>query len=154
MEVSDLMHARAFVAVLVIGALLGGTGVAAAQDLGTLIKILGVGAVVKMFAPQLNTFINQLLQAKDVETKQTTKVVPILSVSIGIGTPGQATIGAAQVAGPRSAVDKVQAVAALEGDFQGVFHIKALVPTDSLEPWKRLRRVPSVGVSAIIDLKL
>ncbi|HXF81428.1 MAG TPA: hypothetical protein VNN19_01550 [bacterium] len=148
------MRYRMVVAALVIGALLGGATVAAAQDLGALIKTLGVGAVVKMFAPQLNTFINRLMQAKDAETRQTTKVVPILSISIGIGTPGQATIGAAQVAGPKSAVDRVQAVAALEGNFQGAFHIKALVPVDSLEPWKQLKRVPGVGVSAIIDLRI
>jgi len=148
------MQGRMLVAVLVMGALLGGTAAVYAQDLGSVIKTLGVGAAVKMFAPQLNSFINSILRAKDAETKQTTKVVPILSISIGIGTPGQATIGAAQVAGSKSAVEKVQAVAALEGNFQGVFHIKALVPVDSLEPWKRLRRVPGVGVSAIIDLKI
>ena len=148
------MSVRILVAVLVLGALLGGSAAVSAQDLGAVIKTLGIGAAVKMFAPQLNNFINSLRRAKDVETKQTTKVVPILSISIGIGTPGEATIGAAQVAGTKSAVEKVQAVAALEGNFQGAFHIQALVPVDSLEPWKRLRRVPGVGVSAIIDLKL
>ena len=148
------MQARVLVAVLVMGALLGGTAAVYAQDLGTVIKTLGVGAAVKMFAPQLNNFINSLLRAKDAETKQTTKVVPILSISIGIGTPGQATIGAAQVAGPKSAVNKVQAVAAIDANFSGVWQIKALIPVDSLEPWKRLRRVVGVGVSAIIDVRI
>jgi len=148
------MQARVLVAVFVIAAVLGAGTAVLAQDLGAVIKTLGVGAAVKMFAPQLNSFINGLLRAKDAQTEQTTKVVPILSISIGIGTPGQATVGAAQVSGTRRAVDRVQAVAMLEGNFQGFFFVKALVPVDSLEPWKRLRRVPGVGVSAIIDLKI
>ncbi|MDQ7844522.1 MAG: hypothetical protein QN141_05595 [Armatimonadota bacterium] len=148
------MNARMVVALLVIAAVLGTGTAAAAQDIGAVIKTLGVGVAVKMFAPQLNTFINGLLQARDAQTQQTTKVVPILSISIGIGSPGQATVGAAQVSGTRRAVDRVQAVAMLEGNFQGFFFVKALVPVDSLEPWKRLRRVPGVGVSAIIDLKI
>jgi hypothetical protein len=48
----------------------------------------------------------------------------------------------------------VQAVASLDGNFSNVFQVKALVPVDSLEPWKQLRRVPGVGVSAIIDLRI
>ena len=119
-----------------------------------IVKTIGIGAAVKAFAPAINTFINKLVQAKDPTTLQTTKVVPILSISIGVNTPGQAAIGAAQVSGPKASVDKVQAVAALDANFQGTFSIRALVPVDSLEPWRQVRRVPSVGVSAIIDLKL
>jgi hypothetical protein len=140
--------------VAVAAAVLAAAGVGRAQDVGSIVKTLGVGVAVKMFAPQLNSFINNLLQARDVQTNQTTKVVPILSLSLGVGAPGRATIGAAQVAGSRSAVAKVQAVASLDGNFSNVFQIKALVPVDSLEPWKRLRRVPGVGVSAIIDLRI
>jgi hypothetical protein len=142
------------IAVVVAAAVLAASGAAWAQDVGTIVKTLGIGVAVKMFAPQLNTFINNLLQAKDVQTNQTTKVVPILSLSLGIGTPSRATIGAAQVAGSRAAVEKVQAVASLDGNFSNVFQVKALVPVDSLEPWKQLRRVPGVGVSAIIDLRI
>jgi len=148
------MRVRLIGTVLLIAAVLAATPVVVAQDLGGVIKTLGVGVAVKMFAPQLNGFINALMRAKDAETRQTTKVVPILSISIGIGAPGQATIGAAQVSGAKAAVDRVQAVAALDGNFQGVFHVRALVPVDSLEPWKQLKRVPGVGVSAIIDLKI
>ncbi|HXF83611.1 MAG TPA: hypothetical protein VNN19_12750 [bacterium] len=119
-----------------------------------IIKTIGIGAAVKAFAPALNTFINKLVQAKDPTTLQTTKVVPILSLSIGVNAPGQAAIGAAQVSGPQTAVERVQAVAAIEGNYQGSFSIRALVPVDSLEPWKAVRRVPGVGVTAIIDLKL
>ncbi len=148
------MRVRIVVAVVIMATLLAGGVAVNAQDVGSIVKTLGVGVAVKMFAPQLNGFINSLLRAKDAETKQTTKVVPILSLSIGIGAPGRATIGAAQVAGSRAAVEKVQAVASLDGNFSNVFQVKALVPVDSLEPWKRLRRVPGVGVSAIIDLRI
>lgn len=125
-----------------------------ALSLAAIVKTLGVGVAVKAFAPAINTFINNLLQARDAKTQQTTKVVPILSISIGVNAPGSATIGAAQVSGSKAAVDRVQAVAAIDGNFQGTFSVRALVPVDSLEPWKRVRRVPGVGVSAIIDLKI
>lgn len=148
------MRARMVIAVLAAAAVLAASGAVWAQDIGSIVKTLGIGVAVRMYGPQLNTFINNLLQARAVETRQTTKVVPILSLSIGIGTPSRATIGAAQVAGSQAAVEKVQAVASLDGNFSNVFQIKALVPVDSLEPWKQLRRVYGVGVSAIIDLRI
>ncbi len=131
-----------------------GGGVAYAQDILQIIKVFGVGYAVRTFGPQINDFINSLLLSRDVQTQQTTKVVPILSISIGLGAPGQATIGAAQVAGPQAAVQRVQAVAAIDANYQGVFQIRALIPVDSLEPWRSLRRVVGVGVSAIIDLRI
>ncbi len=129
-------------------------GAAYGQDVLQLVKVFGVGYAVRTFGPQINDFINSMLLSRDAATRQTTKVVPILSVSIGLSAPGRATIGAAQVAGPRAAVQKVEAVAALDANYQGVFQIRALIPVDSLEPWKGLRRVVGVGVSAIIDLKI
>ncbi|HLB36405.1 MAG TPA: hypothetical protein VJL31_07535 [Gemmatimonadales bacterium] len=148
------MSRSRLVALLLAALLLGGAAGAHAQDVRSIIVTLGVGVAVKTFAPQINTFINNLLQARDAGTKETTKVVPILSISIGIGAPGRATVGAAQVAGPKKAVDKVQAVAAIDANFSGVWQIKALIPVDSLEPWKHLRRVVGVGVSAIIDVRI
>jgi len=47
-----------------------------------------------------------------------------------------------------------EAVALLEADFQAAFRIKAYVPVDNLKPWEAFRRVPGVGVSAIIDLRI
>lgn len=120
----------------------------------TIIKTLGVGAAVKIFAPALNSFINTLLQNHGAAVQAQTKVVPILSVAIGINTPGSAYVGAAQVSGPAAALSKVEAVAVLEADFQKEFRIKALVPVDNLKPWEAFRRVPGVGVSAIIDLRI
>lgn len=130
------------------------SGSAPGLTVPAIVKTIGIGAAVKAFSPALNTFINKLLQARDAETQQTTKVVPILSIRLGVNTPGQAAVGAAQVSGPKASVDKVQAVAVIDANYQGSFSVRALVPVDSVEPWKRLVRVPSVGVSAIIDLKL
>ncbi len=124
---------------------------AAAQDISGLIKIFGIGYVVTQFAGPLNDFINALLQNKGVKVTERTKVVPILSIGIGSAS----YIGAAQVSGPKNAMDKVKAVGQLEGDFSQVFRIKALVPLDSLNPiTDGIRRVNGVGVTAIIDLRI
>lgn len=144
------MRVAAVVAAVVVSA----AGVAHGQDILQLVKVFGIGYAVRTFGPQINDFINSLLLSKDAATRQTTKVVPILSVSIGVSAPGRATIGAAQVAGPQAAVQRVQAVAVLDANYQGVFQIRVLIPVDSLEPWRSLRRVVGVGVSAIIDLKI
>jgi len=85
-----------------------------------------------------------------------TKVVPILSVGIGIvsSNPGS-YIGAAQVQGPAAAVNKVQAVAQIEGSFLGAVRLKGLVPVDSLNPLAGdLHRVYGVGVTALVDFQL
>ncbi len=145
---------RVQVAALAAAVLVAWAGAAHAQDLLQIVKVFGIGYAVRTFGPQINDFINSLLLSRDAATQQSTKVVPILSISIGLSAPGRATIGAAQVAGPPAAVRRVQAVAALDANYQGVFQVRALIPVDSLEPWRRLRRVVGVGVSAIIDLKI
>jgi hypothetical protein len=127
---------------------------AQAQDIFGIIKTLGVAYAVRTFAPQINNFINDLLQNRGVAVREQTKVVPVLSISIGLQAPGGAYIGAAQVSGPVAAVSRVEAVALLEADFQNAFRIKAYVPVDNLKPWEAFRRVPGVGVSAIIDLRI
>lgn len=126
---------------------------AAAQniDIGSIIKVFGIGYAVTLVAGPLNDFINTLLNNKGVKVTERTKVVPILS--IGLGTSSY--IGAAQVSGPKNAMDKVKAVGQLEGDFNQVFRVKALVPLDSLNPiTDGIRRVPGVGVTAIIDIRI
>jgi hypothetical protein len=136
---------------LIVG---GFVGEVYGQDVFQIIKTLGVGYAVRTFAPQINDFVNTLLQNRGVGVREQTKVVPILSIAIGIGNPGAAYVGAAQISGPRAAVDRVEAVAQLEGDFSGAFRVKALVPVDNLKPWEALRRVPGVGVSAIIEIRI
>ena len=81
------------------------------------------------------------------EVGYATKVVPILSFGSG------GYIGAAQIMGPQDAVDETQAVIQIEGDFNGNFRVKALVPIDSKNP-VNFTRVNGVGLSAVIDVKI
>lgn len=125
-------------------------GIVAGAQLGSILKGGAVGLAVTKFGPDINKFINEITGDKNVGPLQATKVVPILS----IGDSG--FIGAVQVTGPEKAVDKVQAVAQLEGRFKlvGGIRIRALVPVSTKTPSKGLERVPGVGVSAIVDVKL
>ena len=124
------------------------SGVASAVDLKDLIGVVGGGLIVSALGSQLNDFINTITFNKGVGTNEETKVVPIVSVGSGVA------IGAAQVAGPKDAVAKVQAVAQLEVTFQDRIRIKVLIPIDSKNPLERFRRVQQVGGSAIIEYKI
>lgn len=124
---------------------------ARAQDITALIKIFGIGYVVKQYATPLNDFVNSVLANNGVKVLEQTKVVPVLSIGVG-----QASyIGAAQVSGTKAALAKVEAVAQLEADFNSVFRIKALVPINSSNPIADgIHRVPGVGVTAVIDIRI
>lgn len=114
------------------------------------IKIIGVGAAVKQFGPDMNKAINRLSGHKDTNAA-TTKVVPILTVGIG----KTSAIGAAQVTGTKAQVDKVQAVAQPTTDIFGKeIRIMALIPVSSTDVTKGIRKVEGVGISGIVDLKL
>jgi len=125
---------------------------AAGIDLGGLledaVKIGAVKLAVDEFGDQLNDAINELMDNNDASTKAATKVVTIV-------TPiGNKHVGAAQVVGPQSAVERVGAVAQLETSFMDkLFRIKALIPIEGTDA-ADLKRVPGVGVSAVIDVKL
>ena len=120
-----------------------------AIDLGGLLKGAGVVFLINEYGDELNKAINKLTANSGVETEGTTKVVPIISIGSG------AYMGAAQVSGPEKQVKKVKAVAQLETGFSGkAFRIKALVPVASKEIIKDIKRIKSVGVSAIIDVRL
>ena len=118
-----------------------------AFGLGDVVKVGGIGFLVDRFAGPLNNFINTLLLRNKAEVGYATKVVPILSLGSG------GYIGAAQVMGPQEAVDQTQAVIQIEGDFNGNFRVKALVPIDSKNP-VNFTRVNGVGLSAVIDVKV
>jgi len=121
-----------------------------ATQIKQIIKIVGVGAAVKQFGPQINGAINKLTSHKD-SFDMTTKVVPIISA----GIDSRKSIGAAQVMGPRDKVETVQAVAQLEQDLFGrEVKIRAMVPIASKDVVKDIKRVEGVGVSGIVDLKL
>ncbi len=121
----------------------------AAPQFKAILKVVGVGAAVKQFGPQINTALNKLSSHKD-SVKVKTKVVPIISA----GVASRQAIGAAQVMGPAVEVDKVQAVAQLDQDVLGKeVKIRAMIPVDSMNP-TNISRVEGVGVSGIVDLKL
>lgn len=114
------------------------------------IKVLGVGAAVKQFAPDINKAINKLTKHTDTPTK-TTKVVPILVV----GVSSNSAIGAAQVSGPKSAVDKVQAVASPETRlFGNEIRVRAMIPVSKADFKDGFKTVDGVAVTGIVDLKL
>ncbi|MEG6585057.1 hypothetical protein [Dendrosporobacter sp. 1207_IL3150] len=126
------------------------TAVPATQaiSLKDILKVGGIGFLVDKFAKPLNDFINTLTFKHGGSHDYATKVVPILSFGNG------SHIGAAQVIGERSLVDRTEAVIQLEDDFSGNrFRVKALIPIDSKNPIN-FSRVQGVGVSAIIDVKI
>ncbi len=155
MEVSLNKKALALTLVLTVVITFGLTPAAQAVmgfDLMSILKLFGIGYVVKQFGPQINEAINTLAFSRKWETKDVTKVVPILSGELSTSGSG-AYIGAAQVSGPQEQVDKVQAVAQIEGDFHKALRLKMLVPVDNLNPLE-MSRVFGVGVSAIVDINL
>jgi len=151
--------AAALVAVFLAGSLVGGLAMQAVAQTNVItaaIKLFGIGYVVKTYGPQINDAINTLMLNNKAKNRDKTKVVPILSVGVGIisSNPGS-YIGAAQVQGPAAAVNKVAAVAQIEGSFLNAVRLKGLVPVDSLNPLSgNLHRVYGVGVTAIVDFQL
>jgi len=118
-----------------------------ASVLGDLIKVGGIGAVVKQFGPQINKFINTITLQKNAGNNYATKVVPIISIGDG------KQIGAVQVTGSQELVDKTACVIQLEGKTLGSVRIRALIPSDTINPLK-FSRVQGVGVSALIDISI
>jgi hypothetical protein len=151
--------AVALVAIFLAGSLVGGFAMKALAQtnvITTAIKLFGIGYVVKTYGSQINDGINTLMLNNKAANKDKTKVVPILSVGLGIASnnPGS-YIGAAQVQGPAAAVNKVEAVAQIETSMFSAVRLKGLVPVDSLNPIAgNLHRVYGVGVTAIVDFQL
>lgn len=116
--------------------------------IGGVIKTGGIVWMVDRYSTELNTFINKLTSKYAVSEEYSTKVVPIIAV----GSKGY--VGAAQISGPSSMVEKCQGALALEGDFLNrTFRIQALIPVDSKDPTVA-KRVQGVGVSAKIDVAI
>ena len=118
-----------------------------ALGLGGIIQGGAIGLVIDKYGSSINSFLNKLLNQKNLGTTYATKVVPI--VSIGNGS----RVGAAQVTGPTAEVEQVKAVAQVEGSFNNIARVKGLVPVNSANP-VGASRIQGVGVSAIIDLKI
>ena len=139
------------VAIFAVGMLSG--LVIAPQASAQLDKLLKGGAIIlaiDKFGGDINNFVDRLVgnPGKTAETR----VVPILSV--GKGTYA----GAAQITGPKDQVEKVRAIAQIEGDARvGMqIRVKGLIPVESREVRNldSLKRVSGVGVTGLIDAKL
>lgn len=124
----------------------------AAPQIKQVIKILGVGAAVKQFGPDINKEFNKLTGHKDTNARFT-KVVPIITVGV---KNARGAIGAAQVVGTKAQVQTVQAVASPEVSMFGEINLRAMIPIDStnVTDVKNIKAVDGVGVSGIVDLKL
>jgi hypothetical protein len=125
------------------------SGAALALDIGDLIKVFGIGYAVKTFSKPIDKEINRLLKEREAQVQGATKVVPILSLGAG------GFIGAAQVVGVPEKVKAVQAVLQIEVGL-GTGRAKALIPISTKKPVQEAEklRVPGVGVSAVIDIKI
>lgn len=136
---------------ILAGALLFGAGAASAQfDLGSILKIGGTELIVRQFGGQINSVLNRVTGQNKLDDPNTvTKVVSVLSA----GSRG--AVGIVQVSGPREQVAKVKAVAQLQTQVRALSTIQArvLIPIDA-NSLSNIRRVPGVGVSAIVDIKL
>lgn len=129
------------------------TTMAAADSdiLGSILKTVGIGVIVDQFAEPINNFINTLTLNNGVEVKEETKVVPIVTVG------SNSYAGAVQISGPKEKVEKVKAVAQLEGEFKdGDFRIRALIPINTTNPIdiKNIDRIEGVGVTALVDINV
>lgn len=144
------MNKRMKIAAIVVATL--GIAAVGTTQIKEVIKILGVGAAVKQFGPDINREFNRLTGHKDTDSSYT-KVVPIITVGLN---KSKGAIGAAQVMGSRRNVQKVQAVASPEANLFGEIGIRALIPVDStnITDPKDIKAVDGVGVSGIVDLKL
>ena len=121
-------------------------------DLGDILegaaKVIGVKWAVDEYGRDINKSINKLMDNNDASTNAFSKVVIIVSPI------GNKHIGAAQIVGPKEAVERVGAVVQLETSFMDkMFRIKAMVPIEGIDATD-ITRVPGVGVSAVIDIKL
>ncbi|HMM19599.1 MAG TPA: hypothetical protein PKA10_02595 [Selenomonadales bacterium] len=137
------------IAGLLVFCLLSAAAVPVSQaiGLGDILKVGGIAVLVDKFATPLNNFINTLTAKHSAGSDYATKVVPVLTFGSG------GYVGAVQVTGAQSLVDRTQAVIQIEADFNRQFRIKALIPIDSKNP-VNFSRVQGVGVSAMIDVKI
>ncbi len=132
---------------LIIAAATLGVAAIGATQVGQIIKVVGIGAAVQKFGPDINKAMNKLASHSDTSTSWT-KVVPIISVG------SRRAIGAAQVIGPKSKVEGVKAVAQLDQDLFGrEVKLRAMIPIDS-EGVSNIHRVEDVGIGGIVDFRI
>lgn len=107
---------------------------------GDVLKAGAIAVAVNAAARPINDFVNTITFNR---TKQGTKVVPLATFG------EKAYVGAGQLSGTATALPRAKALWMYEDLFdRGRFRVRILVPT-TLET--RIRRVPGVGLTAIID---
>lgn len=122
------------------------TGVYA--QFGSILKGTGIAFLISKFGPEINKAINGITKTPNDDPVYASKVVPVISVGDG------KEAGAVQIMGPREAVGKVQAVAQFETKFKPLgMRLRGLVPIDS-KNIKEIHRVPGVGISGLLDVKI
>lgn len=117
-----------------------------AQNLGDILKGGAIAILVSNLGGTIDSAINKVTGTKKTAVNHT-KVVPIISAGQG------AYVGAVQVMGSKSRVDRVKAVAQLEGR-AGDVRFRALIPVSTLNPTKSPTRITGVGVSGLVDVDL
>ena len=117
-----------------------------AIDLKDILVGGGIAVAVSQFGDEINDFVNRISGTKG-RAAEATKVVPIISAGKGVH------IGAVQVTGPVASVNRVKAVAQVEGSFSRA-RVRVLIPVDTVNPVASPSRVQGVGVSALVDLRL
>jgi hypothetical protein len=148
------VNKKSTLAMLALSAALGLGASSAAQAglldgaLGKLIKVGGIGFLVKQFGPEINKAVNTVLAQKGVRYSGKTKVVPTLSAGNG------AYVGGAQVQGEPSQVDRVKYVVTVEIPLDR-FRGKAMFPVNSLTPGRvEFKPIQGTGVTAVIDFRI
>jgi hypothetical protein len=142
-----MTHSKLFRWVAVGILVLAFTGIGVTQ-VREIVRAAGLSAAISAFGGEIDRFTNNLIGRKPTEG-QSTKVVPILSVG-----GGRTAIGAAQVSGPTSAVQRTVAVAQVEANlFGNEVRVRGFIPVSSADV-SRIQAVDNVGVTALIDIRL
>lgn len=139
---------RASVLLVLTMTLIATPMIRAESRIGGLLRGTLIATAVQEIAGPLNDFINTIVARRGLASQEMTRVVPILSVG------DKTYVGAAQVSGPSWRVNTVRACLQIQGEFSGGQHRVALfIPSSSDNPLE-IRRVPEVGVTALIDSTL
>lgn len=151
-KITSKVKTGVLVAVAAFGGMIVGQAVPAQAQLGDVLKGGAVALVVDKFSGDIDRFINKVTGNSTNNVRESTRVVPVLS--IGRGT----FVGAVQVTGPKNLVDKVKAVAQLETQTKigSDIRVRGLIPISSknAKDLNSLARVKGVGVSALVDVRL
>lgn len=135
-----------------LGGMVFGQMLPAQAQVGEVLKGAAIGILVNQFGGQIDRFVNTVTGNKPDGLRETTRVVPIVTVGEGV------LVGAVQITGPKNKVDEVRAVAQVEASTKigNQINVTALVPISTTKPndITSISRIKGVGVSAIINVKL